>query len=91
MGGSIETLPAPLNALHGYFAALFLWPNNKYHPKPYVSDEVLNLFWNAIFHTLYLDYDTSKEFLPQFQKAAETLTALYKGVMEVGTLFPPEQ
>lgn len=57
----------------------------------HVSDEVLNLFWNAIFHTLYLDYDTSKEFLPQFQKAAETLTALYKGVMEVGTLFPPEQ
>lgn len=31
-----------MNALHGYFAALFLWPNNKYHPKPYVWDEPLN-------------------------------------------------
>ena len=57
----------------------------------HVPDEVLNLFWNAIFHTLYLDYDTSKEFLPQFQQAAEKLTTLCKGVMEVGTLFPPEQ
>ena len=54
----------------------------------HMSGETLNLFWNAIFSTLYLDYDTSAEFLPQFQKGAEKLISLCQGVAEVGTLFP---
>ena len=54
----------------------------------HVSNETLNLFWSAIFSTLYLDYDTSAEFLPQFRQAAEKLSSLCQGVAEVGTLFP---
>ena len=57
----------------------------------HVSDEVLNLFWSAIFSTLYLDYDTSAEFLPQFQQAAEKLSLLCQGVAEVGMLFPSSE
>lgn len=53
-----------------------------------VSDETLNLFWNAIFVTLYLGYDTSKEFLPQFQQASEKLSSLCQGVMEAGNQLP---
>lgn len=54
----------------------------------HVSNETLNLFWSTIFSTLYLDYDTSSEFLPQFQKAAEMLTSLCQGVAEVGKILP---
>ena len=54
----------------------------------HVSNETLNLFWSAIFSTLYLDYDTSTEFLPQFRQATEKLSSLCQGVAEVGTLFP---
>ena len=54
----------------------------------HVSDGTLNLFWSAIFSTLYVDYNVSKEFLPQFQQAAEKLSSLCKGVLEIGTLIP---
>ena len=54
----------------------------------HVSNETLNLFWSAIFSILYLDYDTSAEFLPQFRQAAEKLSSLCQGVAEVGMLFP---
>lgn len=54
----------------------------------HVFDETLSMFWNAIFFMLYLDYDTSAEFLPQFQQAAENLSSLCKGVLEIGTLIP---
>ena len=54
----------------------------------HMSGETLSLFWNAIFCSLYLDYDTSAEFFPQFQKAVETLTSLCQGVTEVGEMLP---
>ena len=54
----------------------------------HMSGETLNLFWNAIYYTLYLDYDTSAEFLPQFRQAAEKLTSLCQGVAEVGKILP---
>ncbi len=54
----------------------------------HVSNKTLNLFWNAIFFTLYLDYDTSKEFLPQFQQASEKLFSLCRGVVETEKLLP---
>ena len=57
----------------------------------HVSDGTLNLFWSAIFSTLYVDYDVSKEFLPQFQQAAEKLSSLCQGVAEVGMLFPKSE
>ena len=52
----------------------------------HVSDETLNLFCS-----LYLDYDTSAEFFPQFQKAVETLTSLCQGVSEVGEMLPSSE
>lgn len=57
----------------------------------HVSDETLNLFWSAIFFTLYLDYDTSAEFLPQFQRASEKLTSLCQGIAEVGKILPSSE
>lgn len=30
--------------------------------KQYVSEETMNLFWIAVFGSLYLSYDTSREF-----------------------------
>jgi len=57
----------------------------------HVSKETLNQFWDAIFFILYLDYDTSAEFLPKFQQAAEKLSSLCQGVAEVGMLFPKSE
>ena len=57
----------------------------------HVSEETLSMFWSAIFFTLYLDYDTSAEVLPQFQQAAEKLSSLCQGVAEVGMLFPKSE
>ena len=54
----------------------------------HVSEGTLDVFWNAIFFTLYLDYDTSAEFFPQFQRASERLISLCQGVAEVGKILP---
>ena len=36
----------------------------------------LEMVWNIIFSLLYVNYDTGKEFMPQFASAAEQLNAL---------------
>ena len=46
----------------------------------HASDAALDFFWQVIFIPLYQDYDTSKEFLPQFRKASETLSELCREV-----------
>lgn len=56
--------------------------------KHRVSKETLNLLWIAVFAVLYLDYDTSKEFLPQFQTASEKLSTLCLEVKEKAKLLP---
>lgn len=48
--------------------------------KHHVSDTALQFFWNLIFISLYRDYDTSKESLPQFRQASDTLSALCQEV-----------
>ena len=53
-----------------------------------MSDKTLNLFWNAIFSVLYLNYDTSKEFLSQFQRASEKLTSLCQEIMRTTEEHP---
>lgn len=79
---------------HDEFFLLWSWLTAMLHrmihelEAHHVSNETLNLFWSAIFSTLYLDYDTSAEFLPQFRQAAEKLSSLCQGVVEVGTFFP---
>lgn len=47
-----------------------------------VSAPVLNLLWEAIFQILYLDYDTDRDFLLQFQAAADKLLALSETIMK---------
>lgn len=41
-----------------------------------------HLLWDAIFQTLYLQYDVSKEFMPQFQAVADKLLGLSKEIMK---------
>ena len=47
-----------------------------------VSEPVLEMIWGAIYETLYLHYDTSQEFMPQFQAVADKLLGLSKAIME---------
>ena len=47
-----------------------------------VSEPVLSMFWDAIYQTLYLQYDTNQEFMPQFQAAADKLLRLSEEIMK---------
>ena len=47
-----------------------------------VSEPVLEMLWGAIYETLYLHYDTSQEFMPQFQVVADKLLNLSKKIMK---------
>lgn len=40
------------------------------------SEHTLQMLWNAILFTLYVDYDTKEDFMPQFEKAEEYLLNL---------------
>lgn len=42
-----------------------------------LSEDGMNATWNLTFVKLYLDYDMTKEFMPQFEKnAADILTLM---------------
>ena len=47
-----------------------------------VSEPVLEMLWGVIHETLYLHYDTSQEFMPQFQVVADKLLNLSKKIMK---------
>ncbi len=47
-----------------------------------VSEPALEMLWGAIYETLYLHYDTSQEFMPQFQGVADKLLNLSKKIMK---------
>ena len=47
-----------------------------------VSEPVLSMFWDAIYQTLYLQYDTNQDFMPQFQVAADKLLRLSEEIMK---------
>ena len=47
-----------------------------------VSEPVLSMFWDAIYQTPYLQYDTNQEFMPQFQAAADKLLRLSEEIMK---------
>ena len=47
------------------------------------SERPLQMFWDAIFHRLYVDFDTKQDFMPQFEQAAEQLLKLCKAVREM--------
>lgn len=41
----------------------------------------MNMAWTATFVTLYLDYDTGRDFMPQFEERVEKLTELLSILM----------
>ena len=47
-----------------------------------MSEPVLSMFWDAIYQTLYLQYDTNQDFMPQFQAAADKLLRLSEEIMK---------
>ena len=47
-----------------------------------VSEPDLEMLWDVIYETLYLHYDTSQEFMPQFQVVADKLLNLSKKIMK---------
>ena len=49
--------------------------------KHEVSEFVLNMFWDAIYQTLYLQYDVAQDFMPQFRAAADKLLRLSEEIM----------
>lgn len=42
------------------------------------SDHTMELAWTATFVELYLEYDTSKDFLPQFEENSEKILNLIR-------------
>ena len=42
------------------------------------SDHTMELAWTATFVELYLEYDTSKDFLPQFEENSEKILNLMR-------------
>ena len=47
-----------------------------------VSEPFLNMVWGTLYEALYLRYDTSQEFMPQFQAAADKLLRLSDEIMK---------
>lgn len=47
------------------------------------SDEMLQILWNSIFVNLYVDFDTKRDFMPQFKDAAERLLGLCRALREL--------
>lgn len=47
-----------------------------------VSEHILGMFWGVICETLYLHYDISQEFMPQFQAVADKLLNLSEKIMK---------
>jgi Fe-S-cluster containining protein len=52
----------------------------KYDGKAGVTPKVLNMMWGGIYMALYIDYDTQKEFYPQFEVNASKILGLFAGL-----------
>ena len=37
------------------------------------SEKSMNIIWNLVFNSLYMQYETDKEFLPQFEEVSRIL------------------
>lgn len=48
-----------------------------------MSQASLERFWGATYQLLYIQYDTSQEFMPQFQAVADMLIDLSEGFMKI--------
>ena len=52
----------------------------KYEGKDGVTDRAMDMMWSAIFQSLYIDYDTSQEFNPQFESNISKLLRVFDGL-----------
>lgn len=52
----------------------------------HVSDDLLQAVWNTFSMMLYMDYDISKDFLPQFQQMCKRISILCRGIDGVGRI-----
>jgi len=50
---------------------------SQYEGKEGITDKAMNTMWNAIFSAFYFDYETSKEFYPQFESNVAKLMSFF--------------
>jgi hypothetical protein len=55
-----------------------LMENMQWFEEKKLSDNTLNLMWDGIFSALYVNYDMTKEFGPQFTENTKKITHLVK-------------
>ena len=51
---------------------------HKYEGKSGVTDRAMEMMWGGIFSALYIDYDTSMEFYPQFEANAAKILGVFE-------------
>ena len=49
----------------------------KYDGQPNITPKTLDMMWSAIHMSLYIHYDTQKEFYPQFEANAERILGVF--------------
>jgi hypothetical protein len=56
-------------------------------------EKIINGLWNAIFMSLYIEYDTSRDFMEQFGKNTAKLKRVVEGLIKVlpGINTPPNK
>jgi len=49
----------------------------RYDGKDGVTDKSMEMLWGAVFQSIYIDYDTSKDFFPQFKANIAKLMGVF--------------
>jgi hypothetical protein len=49
----------------------------KYEGRDFVTEQVMEMMWSAIFQSLYTDYDTHQEFHQQFENNISKLLGVF--------------
>jgi hypothetical protein len=49
----------------------------QYEGKEFVTDNAMEMMWGSIFLALYSNYDTGKEFLPQFENNVAKILSIF--------------
>ena len=56
----------------------------KIEEKPDVTPRTLDMLWGSIYMALYADYDTHKEFYPQFEANVSKILSVFAGLERLG-------
>jgi len=52
----------------------------KYEGRESVTTKSIEMLWNGIFMTLYIDYDTKKEFYPRFEHNTSKILGIFEAL-----------